>query len=321
MNTALFKNNGHNKYPVSTDTLDFIQEQIKLIYNLSDLYGKNFIVRHQTATTDGIIVIQGEVMPLKAGTTEDYLVIRENNITVTAGGIDFNNARTIRYAEYTSVQEGDCYNATDWTLMKTMEELQEELRIAKLHHAPKRSVQHIFGNVDCDSLEYGWVPVGFYRIPVSFTGAPDPVFNAERTKWIARYGVDKVSFSTWYGGGTAYLRINTVIIDNETISIPTIEGQFIVHAGHKYLLGDTGGSDGITLTASQSGLPAHNHSGAKAYTGTIERKGINVSASYDVLTGLNPGNMVVNNSVAQGASAAHENRPPYFALNMIMKVI
>lgn len=35
MNTANFKNNGNSRYPLSTDTLEFMQQQIHLAYGLS----------------------------------------------------------------------------------------------------------------------------------------------------------------------------------------------------------------------------------------------------------------------------------------------
>lgn len=319
MNTARYKNNGNSKYPVSTDTLDFIQEQIKLIYNLSDLYGKNFIVRRQTANADGIIVIAGEVMPLKAGSENSYIAVREENVTVTAAGVDFENARTIRYAEYTSVQEGDCYEASEFELMKTIEDLQEELLEAKMHHQPKFSISTIYGNVDCNSLQYGWVPCGFFGLPVQ-EGDSEAAFQAEKNKWIARYGAG-VSFEESYipDASIAFLRVSKVVINSETINIPDLSERFVVNAGKAYQLGETGGKDSVKLTAAESGLPKHKHDFKyNSYRGTTA-DGVNRFAragnNHEIYT------VETQESGGTAAEQAHENRPPYFALNMIMKVI
>ena len=40
---------------------------------------------------------------------------------------------------------------------------------------------------------------------------------------------------------------------------PDLRGRFIVGAGPGYAVGDTGGAESVTLTAAQSGLPAHSH--------------------------------------------------------------
>ena len=54
---------GNGLYPLSVQTLNFIQEQINLLQNLAQIGGKRYILMKPTAETDGIIVIDGEVLP------------------------------------------------------------------------------------------------------------------------------------------------------------------------------------------------------------------------------------------------------------------
>lgn len=58
MNTANYLKSG--KYPLSTETLSFIQDQIKLLENLSGLGGKNYIIQ-QNGKTGGIVVITKKI--------------------------------------------------------------------------------------------------------------------------------------------------------------------------------------------------------------------------------------------------------------------
>ena len=116
-----------------------------------------------------------------------------------------------------------------------------------------------------------------------------------------------------------------------TIKTPDLRDRFIVGAGHDYVLGATGGAKSVTLTAAQSGLPAHQHNmehdhgnglrGKEGYgtQSNVFRSGAEspskpeqrTSASSKTNTGAN---------ATQDASEAHENRPPYYALFYIMRV-
>ena len=98
MNTANFKN-GNKKYPLSTDTLEFMQQQIHLAYGLANLYGSNYIITQSSADADGLIVIGGELMPLR-GDANTGISIVENSIDVEAAGQTFEAARIERYAKY-----------------------------------------------------------------------------------------------------------------------------------------------------------------------------------------------------------------------------
>ena len=45
MDKANYKGNGKGRYPLSTEGLEFIQQQIELIYNVAELHGRNYILK------------------------------------------------------------------------------------------------------------------------------------------------------------------------------------------------------------------------------------------------------------------------------------
>ena len=134
-------------------------------------------------------------------------------------------------------------------------------------------------------------------------------------------------------------------------TLPDLRGAFIVGAGtggaysdsQNYVLGANGGAAAVILTTAQ--LPAHNHTasfagtalGAHSHDATsVDSAGGSGSGGFRVsvtgvtgttapqgtLTtadsaGVPAGTVTVNNSTGGGGS--HENRPPYFALNYIIK--
>lgn len=81
-------------------------------------------------------------------------------------------------------------------------------------------------------------------------------------------------------------------------------------------LGETGGAKEITLTAAQSGLPAHKHSIAFKYNSTAF--GANsIGLVSNGVDGSNDATMAEN--TAANASSAHTNLQPYITLNYIIK--
>lgn len=139
---------------------------------------------------------------------------------------------------------------------------------------------------------------------------------------------------------------------------PDLRDRFIVGAGSSYSVGDTGGSDTVTLTAEQ--MPSHNHSGNVTLSGLstssagshthnfqfadddayIFRYGLNDGRWDGIVVNDNPSyskspitikssgshthTISASNATAtltsNGNNQAHENRPPYYALCFIMKI-
>lgn len=99
---------------------------------------------------------------------------------------------------------------------------------------------------------------------------------------------------------------------------PDLRNRFIVGAGDTYTVGQTGGSNTVTLTTDQ--MPKHSHSirasnryneypiAASGYGGSSG------SGSLQLLTGSYPEAY----ATSTGGGKSHENRPPYYALCFIM---
>jgi microcystin-dependent protein len=122
-----------------------------------------------------------------------------------------------------------------------------------------------------------------------------------------------------------------------TNGTPDLRDRFIVGAGGSYARNSTGGANSVVLTTNEMPLhshgindPGHNHDngsynrllrltppignltvGTVDYTAS-EPDVINSAAILSSATGIS-----INSA---GNSAAHENRPPYFALAYIMKL-
>lgn len=115
---------------------------------------------------------------------------------------------------------------------------------------------------------------------------------------------------------------------NGSNGTPDLRDRFIVGAGSTYTVGETGGANSVTLTTAQ--MPAHSH------TATVNDPGHSHSVSGatqqtngggTIITGRN--NTVTTSTATTGISVsigstgggqAHENRPPYYALALIMKL-
>ena len=121
---------------------------------------------------------------------------------------------------------------------------------------------------------------------------------------------------SWYGD-KANVPSGWAICDG-TNGTPDLRDRFIVGAGNSYSLNATGGANTVSLTADQNG--PHTHSG------TTSSSQQTVVPGSDLL-GTHSNNMgkwgTVNITLTTGSSgkgAAHENRPPYYALYFIMKL-
>ena len=117
---------------------------------------------------------------------------------------------------------------------------------------------------------------------------------------------------------------------------PDLRNRFIVGAGSTYSVGNTGGSDSVTLTTNQ--MPSHAHGNnfsismsgltlqVQDYSSSSELYGM--EGFYGPLGGswVNVENVRISGSGSlsgsisnTGGGQSHENRPPYYALCFIMK--
>ena len=93
-----------------------------------------------------------------------------------------------------------------------------------------------------------------------------------------------------------------------------IQNKFLVGVGSDYAVGATGGEASHALTIAE--LPTHTHTGRQlsAITGG-ELPGVLNSASA-VDTGVHNRSLDITTGTTGANGAAHENRPPYYAVYM-----
>lgn len=118
---------------------------------------------------------------------------------------------------------------------------------------------------------------------------------------------------------------------------PDLKGRFVVGYSTEYYdylepgnlsekgtnKGNTGGETEVTLTAAQSGLPAHKHTAEIENTATVQYAGsvaTGIESSQNVTIQLCEPTITVSNCDKKDAGSAHENRPPYYVLAYIMRV-
>lgn len=146
-------------------------------------------------------------------------------------------------------------------------------------------------------------------------------------------------------------------ICNGTSGTPDLRDRFVVATGSTYALNNTGGANSVTLNTNQ--LPSHFHSANHGHTindpghqhGIVGWHGVgslvgtskeamsskngvtdygapgktgrmynaNTNVSVNGYTG-NTGGVLTTGGGATATDAAHENRPPYYALYYIMKL-
>ncbi len=328
MNTQFFTNNGNQKFPLSTETLNFMQEQIKLAYGLTDLAGENIIVRQSSATETGLVIFDGELLPL-TGNKSNLITIAESTESMSVEGRFFGNVRTTRKAVYTNIKKATKAGsssktklASDFTVLKNISTLMSELDAAKQHHVPTGAIMMWSGAIT--DIPNGWA------LCDGTNGRPD---------------------------------LRGLFIVGASNGEITMDGS-----RYKYDVGSTGGKNKVQLTAAESGLPAHTHgmqnAGAHAHKITYYNNGdgskdkentnawavdgkknaypvsdggfgskvnaVRINASYgstwignDYIQMKDAGSHshTVNSNTAASASSAHENRPPYYALAYIIKII
>lgn len=284
-----------DRFPLSTQSLTFMQDMIMAVSRLALIGGENYILsgceRNGSHVADGIVVIRGEVMPLKGGTAVDTIAVIEEAVAVSADGMDFDNARVKRYAQFAS-GTGDNYYAWSGFLPLTTNVRLEEVKAT--------------------------------------TGYVD-----ERITGIQQQLVPAGAIVMWSGSVAAipsgWQLCDGSLIAGTNTRTPDLRGRFVV--GYNPSDSDystvrkTGGEKKHTLQVNE--MPAHTHEVKDYYYSENHSGGGRSGNDYFSNASIGSGDTDSDNhylyyyrhpSYSTGGSAAHENRPPYFVLAYIIKL-
>lgn len=325
MNEQNFKN-GHSMFPISTDALEFMQQQTFLVARLTELAGSRVIITQPTNGKAGLCVFNGELLPLIGDTTATHIDVSEVTMDVTAHGTTYENARVTREAVYgTSGELASTFIVLDnmvslkSAIADLTTALNTEATTRASHDLPKKAIIDWYGNCMCSQVPDGWIPCGYFfkRAHNQFNPGNDAWIEME--KWKARYTditIEKVGVSS---------QESAIYISycNGT-SIPNLTDRFIVQAGNAYSLGDANGQKSVTLKPEN--LPPHKHNIGIGASETIHdhansgvkriQSGISTltdAAVYDV-----EGKIVTEGNKS---ATSFSILPPYFPLYKLIKVI
>ena len=167
-------------------------------------------------------------------------------------------------------------------------------------------------SADLSSAMASLIPIGAI---FPFVGGPAPTGFA----LCDGQALDRVQYADLFRLiGTKYGFTTT-----SNFKVPDLSGRFLVGVGTGYSLGDTGGSQTVSLTAAQ--MPPHSHD-VRGKADQAGRTGVGMYASnvsggsgWQVLSTTENGSLSGLTTTSAGSGQAHENRPPYFALEYIIR--
>ena len=309
MNKQNFKN-GNAMFPLSTDALDFMQEQNFLVARLTELAGPYVIISQPANGKAGLCVFDGELLPLTGDTTATHIGVSEVTIDITAHGTTYNAARVTREAIYgTSGAPASTFVVLDnmVTLKSAIADLNaaltSEATTRAKHDLPKGSIIDWYGNIVVSNMPEGFLPCGQITV-----GSMDQV-HTEQNLWRNKLH-GGLEFDEGYNDRGYYYRIKSW----NGYAIPDLTDRFIVQAGGAYELGKTGGEKEHKLTVKE--MPSHSHEVTAYVSGSNGYDKFGIVADRDVTT---PKTYTPLSDT--GGNLAHENRPPFFALYKLIKVI
>jgi microcystin-dependent protein len=173
-------------------------------------------------------------------------------------------------------------------------------------------------------IPYGYVPCGDVLVPLTSSWASIvSAWNAYLQKIGLNPSLTTADTSNAYG----VLKFAT------RLSLPNLTGRFLTGAGNAYAVGDTGGENSHKLTTDE--MPTHSH---PVNTSRTAMGALSIGISYDTTgdpdgatdtyTGTAENRRYLRNArmgtlyaVQAGGDGTHENRPPYYALYYLIKMI
>jgi len=289
--------------------MDMVQQMIKLNANMALLGGSNYIlsgcVDDGTNVSDGIIVINGELLPFSGGAKGSKITIQQTTQTLSAFGVDYPEAYIFRIAKFSPAGE---YNWSDFVQVLTNQQLQQ--RIEAIRGDEPGIVKMWAGLLSRIPSDYHLCDGSVFPVPTGGSDEYKELFDNIGTV----FGTD---------GSSGF-------------KLPDLRGRFIVGQNNLDVdydtIGKTGGEKEVTLEIKH--LPSHNHRDVtdgvfdKLSARAADVDSSNTPGSTDAVEadkeyrvgGMTPGQWIQATIKSVGSDEAHENQPPYFVLAYIIKV-
>ena len=282
MDIQHFTGNGNQRFPLTTETLATLQQQIMLLQAFGYIAGSRYIVRQSTATTDGCIFIDGEILTLQ-GAPDDFINIVVGDETLAIADQFSGTVRTRRTAVYSATMATGGYIAAgfqtlasaDDTLVMSNAALSAALVEARRHVVPTGTIVMWSGAVA--DIPTGWA------LCDGTGGTPDL-----RGRFIVGASHDDGD------GGSGYAVGATGGKDSVTLETQQMPAHSHVYAGDDRL-----------------------SSAASAVIAVPEVGEINVAVMDAAHTSYWVDKF---NTSSVGGGQPHENRPPYYALFYIKRI-
>lgn len=191
--------NQHNSFPVSTYTYDLVQNMVHLAGKLALLGGQNYILSGCTVAgniaSEGLIVINGEILPFKGGEVKDKVSIEVVYESDHYADVIYREAYIHRTAIFSDTGE---YDWSDFVQVLSNKELQN--RVDKLSGDVIGTVKEWAGLIPtipkdymlCDGrdLLVADYPELFAILRYSYGGNNDTVFKLPNCKGRVTVGYD-----------------------------------------------------------------------------------------------------------------------------------
>lgn len=303
---------GRPSFPLSSDTLQMMQDMNTLAARLSDLGGKFYILSGCEETGSkvnaGYVVVAGELLPFEGGTKANTVYLSSEKRSVSALGVTYTDVYETRVVKFGLGDKQ--YNWADFKQVETNTEL--SARLNKLV-------------ADLEGLR--GVPTGTI---VTFGGPKNKIPSG----WKICDGetLNRADHpALWEVIGSLHGTDGA-----DTFKLPDLRGQFIAgwqdnDPDYKVIGKSTIGQKEITIKTEQ--IPEHNHvkeggrfdklmapASAIDNTGTSANSDSNSPATEHRIIGMNDALWKESTIQKVGGGKAHENRPPFYVLVYIIKL-
>lgn len=288
-----------DSFPLDCETMQYIADNQSMAEIIGNMAGNKVILRgceeRNASASDyapGYVFLRtsdypaGEVLYFEGGSTAGGVYVKKEDMQVNASGNEYPKAYTRRSLACGVGAENYVWN--EFAAVSSNRELDAALK------ALRRQLDAIEG-----------VPVGTIMIwpgenPPSASYLP---CHGQTLQTIA-YPLLYMVIGTQYGGFGSLFRL------------PDLRGRFVAgYDGSEYdSLGKTGGLNKVALSVDQ--MPVHSHN----IENTLRTFNGNTGSSTKLVARVaGDANERIPTTATAGNGAAHENRPPYIALNYIIK--